>query len=651
VRWFKCKPKFMGASIRVVFAVTVIAAHPAYAQRTDNNAVTQSDDAFGRSVGDQSIGIYNAVDVRGFSPIDAGNVRIEGLYIDQQANLPQRLVAGSKIRIGISAQGYAFPAPTGIVDYELQKPGDKLLTSLAVSYGPWRGAAIEADVQIPIDGERLGIAAGIDVSHEGTSFGTIEKSRSTAVLLRYAPRPGIEIMPFWSHVRSDDYEAQPVIFSSGAFLPKRIARNRFYGQTWTDYSGTEQTYGIVARADLLGFDVRLGVFRSRYDTAQDAFDLLFRTDASGAVARRIAVVDSGGSGASTSGEFRIARTVREGAREHTLIASVRARAQDRLYGGEDLIELGASRSDAPDPRPQPAFALGPQTRDRVRQQTYGIAYEGKWLNVGELTVGIQKSQYTKRVTDPDPAVVFPETHESPVLLSAAAAVYITPRLALYGGYTRGLEESETAPADAVNINEAPPAIRTEQKDAGVRFRVSKGVTAIAGVFDVAKPYFNTDATGRFRQFGTVRNRGIEMSVAGQVAPGLALVAGQQFLDATVSGEEVSSGRIGKRPVGSILRKTIVSINYRLPWVSGLSFDSAFEASGKRTANAANSLFVPPRAVISLGSRYRFKLSERQFLMRAQVLNVTNNFGWNVGRTGGFTPNPSRRFLLSLSADI
>jgi hypothetical protein len=34
-----------------------------------------------------------------------------------------------------------------------------------------------------------------------------------------------------------------------------------------------------------------------------------------------------------------------------------------------------------------------------------------------------------------------------------------------------------------------------------------------------------------------------------------------------------------------------------------------------------------------------------------VLNVTNNFGWNVGRTGGFTPNPSRRFLLSLSADI
>ncbi|MFM9977221.1 MAG: TonB-dependent receptor domain-containing protein [Sphingomonadaceae bacterium] len=641
----------MGTSIRVLFAVTVVSAHPAYAQRTDNNAVTQSDDAFGRSVGDQSIGIYNVVDVRGFSPIEAGNVRLEGLYIDQQANLPQRLVAGSKIRIGISAQGYAFPAPTGIVDYQLQKPGEKLLTSLAVSYGPWRGAAIEADVQIPIDGERLGIAAGIDLAHEGTSFGAINKSRSTAVVIRYAPQPGIEIMPFWSHTRSDDYEAQPVIFSSGAFLPKRIERNRFFGQQWADYAGTEHNYGVIARANPLGFDVRLGVFRSRYDTETDAFDLLFRTDPSGAVARRVVVVDNAGSGASTSGELRIARTFREGARRHTFIASLRARAQDRIYGGTDVVDLGASRSDAPDPRPQPTTVMGPQTRDRVRQQTYGLAYEGKWLDVGELTVGIQKTRYTKRVTDPDPAVVFPETRDSPVLVSAAAAVYITPKLAVYGGYTRGLEESEVAPPDALNLNEAPPAIRTEQKDAGVRWKVSKTVTAIAGVFDVAKPYYSTDALGRFRQLGVVRNRGIEMSIAGQVAPGLALVAGQQFLDATVSGDEVTSGQIGKRPIGAITRKTIVSINYRLPWVSGLSFDSAFEGAGNRTANAANSLVVPPRAVISLGSRYRFKLSDRPVLLRAQILNVTNTFGWNVGRTGGFTANPSRRFLLSLSADI
>jgi iron complex outermembrane recepter protein len=92
----------------------------AYAQRTDNNAVTQVDDAFGASVGDEQIGIYNAYDVRGFSPVDAGNVRIEGLYFDQQSNPTDRLVDGNTIHVGISAQGYAFPAPTGIADYSLR---------------------------------------------------------------------------------------------------------------------------------------------------------------------------------------------------------------------------------------------------------------------------------------------------------------------------------------------------------------------------------------------------------------------------------------------------------------------------------------------------------------------------------------------------
>ena len=56
----------------------------ALAQRVEDNAVTSADDAFGTSVGTQAIGLYDAEGVRGFSPKDAGNLRIEGLYFDQQ---------------------------------------------------------------------------------------------------------------------------------------------------------------------------------------------------------------------------------------------------------------------------------------------------------------------------------------------------------------------------------------------------------------------------------------------------------------------------------------------------------------------------------------------------------------------------------------
>ncbi|MBK8861624.1 MAG: hypothetical protein IPN48_12125 [Sphingomonadales bacterium] len=97
----------------IICASALAFANPANAQRTDNNAVTSADDAFGKTVvGDEQIGIYNPDDVRGFSPVSAGNLRLEGLFFDQQSYLTDRLIDGSTIHVGISAQGYPFPAPT-----------------------------------------------------------------------------------------------------------------------------------------------------------------------------------------------------------------------------------------------------------------------------------------------------------------------------------------------------------------------------------------------------------------------------------------------------------------------------------------------------------------------------------------------------------
>ena len=90
--------------------------NPAIAQRTGENAVTSADDAFGTSVGNETIGLYSTDEVRGFSPVAAGNIRIDGLYMGGIVIGNQRIQSGSTIRVGLSAQGYAFPAPTGIVD-------------------------------------------------------------------------------------------------------------------------------------------------------------------------------------------------------------------------------------------------------------------------------------------------------------------------------------------------------------------------------------------------------------------------------------------------------------------------------------------------------------------------------------------------------
>ncbi|MEQ1641266.1 MAG: TonB-dependent receptor, partial [Novosphingobium sp.] len=94
----------------------------AQAQRANENVATQSADAFGRAVGQDRSGLYSSDDVRGFNPVDAGNVRIEGLYFDQVDRLSPRLSDGSTIRVGPAALRYPFPAPTGLVDYSLTQP-------------------------------------------------------------------------------------------------------------------------------------------------------------------------------------------------------------------------------------------------------------------------------------------------------------------------------------------------------------------------------------------------------------------------------------------------------------------------------------------------------------------------------------------------
>jgi iron complex outermembrane recepter protein len=119
---------------RFVFSLLASSiALPAYAQRADENAVREAEDAFETSISNEDVGIYNSFVVRGFSPTRAGNIRIDGLYYDQVWAITSRLRRTTTIRIGISAQGFPFPAPTGVVDYSLRKPGSEARLSTVSS--------------------------------------------------------------------------------------------------------------------------------------------------------------------------------------------------------------------------------------------------------------------------------------------------------------------------------------------------------------------------------------------------------------------------------------------------------------------------------------------------------------------------------------
>lgn len=83
VRSFKlpcaAPPAFRGVLIAACLGTC---SESAFAQRARENAVAEASDAFGTLVGREQVGLYSSGNARGFSPSQAGNLRIEGLYFD-----------------------------------------------------------------------------------------------------------------------------------------------------------------------------------------------------------------------------------------------------------------------------------------------------------------------------------------------------------------------------------------------------------------------------------------------------------------------------------------------------------------------------------------------------------------------------------------
>ena len=626
-------------------------SQPAHAQRTQENAVTNAGDAFGTSVGGERIGIYSADDVRGFNPIDAGNARIEGLYFDQQERPTPRLIERSTIRVGITAQGYPFPAPTGIVDYRLRPVGGKFSFSVEGESAPYGGIAGSLEAVVPLDGANLGVNLGAGFRNAVTPQGGGVEFRAYAGVLRWHPYARAEVIAFLGGFSNRNDDPAPAFFPAGDVLPPQIERGVNLGQPWTRRFGSNRNYGLIAKLPLGQWLIEAGLIRS-HRQADISFSDLFRgVRSDGSAVNHLIVADGNNVDDAVAGELRVRRDWGTGALKHNIQASLRARVKDRAFGGQVGLSLGAGTLLARDIRPKPNYVLGPEDQDRVRQQTLGLSYGFDWAKHGALSATISRTRYSKQIDFTNPAVSDLDARDSPWLFSVNGAVQITSRITVYGGIVRGLEESLIAPENAINRGEAPPAIITDQVEAGLRLLLPRALTLVAGVFSVRKPYFNLDEGLRFGLLGTVQNRGIELSLAGRPLPGLSIVAGTVLLDPKISGDVVMRGDIGPRPVGSLRGRSVLNIDWTPARQTRWSFDAAVESLSSRIGNISNRLTAPPRTILALGFRYRAKLGGVSGLLRVQATNVLNEYGWLVSSGGGFTYSPRRALQVQLVADL
>lgn len=423
------------------------------------------------------------------------------------------------------------------------------------------------------------------------------------------------------------------------------------GQSWSDRVNSHEIYGALAKLPLGDWRLEAGLFRAVRRVDANFTDIFANLRSDGTVANRVMVIDGNNFDRTLSGEARVVRTFADGSLAHRLTFSFRGRTGDRRFGGVQRVSLGPSSLNFADERPRPVIALGADDSDDSSQGTLGLSYSlarpGRFL----IDAAIAGSRYAKTIRFAGTDLVT-SNRDRPVTGSLTGSYTVSPALSLFGGYVRGFEEVAVAPQNATNRGAVPPAIRTRQADFGLRYALPGNLSFVAGVFAIAKPHYNLDDTLFYRDLGSSSNRGIEVSLTGSLRPGLSIVLGNVMIDSRISGLLVDEGRIGSRPVGTIRRRSIANLDWRLAGGrSPLSFDLGFESLSARVGNPLNSLYAPPRETLDLGMRYRFSLGSTRALLRLQVANVFDDYGWQVSPNGAFQYSAGRRLLGELRFDL
>ena len=624
-------------------------SNSAHAQRARENAVTEASDAFGMTVGRDEIGLYSSTIARGFNPSLAGNLRIDGLYFDQinQAKPGTRITRGSSVHVGISAQGFPFPAPTGVVDFHLRTPGDEAGGGMLVGVASYDQAYGEFDFQTPVIDEVLSLGGGVGYS-KNNSYRIADATDEWNVggLARWRPMEGLTITPFWSKSRHLEYGERTHVFVGNAGWPRYRGVDQGV-QPWADYGFDSTTAGTTARyAFGEGWRVDAGVF---YSEAQSNANVdPFLTDVGSAGEGQYSLTASPPrTSRSTSGELRLSRQFLTEAVSNTVYASFKGRDRSNESGGAATVQVGPATTTWVPQISIPAFATSRTALVEATQYTPGLAYEGIWRGVGQLSLGVQKSFYDRTITAPDGTAV--SGTSEPWLYNVGAAAYLGSKVVVYGSFTRGFEEIGTAPLNAANRDEAVPAQLTEQIDAGIKYQWTPRLMLVAGVFEIEKPYFDLDEANVYRQIGTTSNRGVELSLAGELTQRLTVVAGVTVIDPTVTFATAEGSR-ERDAIGPIPGLVRANFQYRVPTIEGLMLDAKIESTSKRYARY-NTVRLPAVTTLDAGVRYDTQLLGRAATVRLQLFNLTNEYGVTPEPSGRLTPFDSRRFDLSLALDL
>lgn len=226
-------------------------------------------------------------------------------------------------------------------------------------------------------------------------------------------------------------------------------------------------------------------------------------------------------------------------------------------------------------------------------------------------------------------------------------------VSFYANYAEGLSVGDTAPTTAVNAGETLAPYRSKQYEVGTKIDLGR-IVVVASLFQIDKPFSQLEATSggqRFTAGGEQRNRGLEVTVSGEVTDTIRVLGGLMLIDGKLT-KASNSAIQGNRPVGVPTIQANIGLEWDTSFMDGLTLSANVIHTGEQYVNTANTLKIPAWTRLDLGARYKTEIQDRPVIFRASVENVFNKDYWSgVASYSTIAQGAPRTFKLSMTTDF
>ena len=267
----------------------------------------------------------------------------------------------------------------------------------------------------------------------------------------------------------------------------------------------------------------------------------------------------------------------------------------------------------------------------------------------QLTLGVRRQAIESRNYSATGAVTsrYEDNATTPVV-----GVVVKPwdHVALYYNYVEGLSKGDVAPATAANAGEAFAPYKSKQHEVGVKYEHDTFMTTLS-VFQIEKPSGELGVGNQFAVQAEQRNRGVELSMFGEVRPGVRLTGGVTALDGKLTDTAPAANK-GNEPVGVPDVQANFWGEWDTPWIAGFTLTGGAIYTASQYINQANTQELDAWTRFDAGARYSTRIDGHPTTFRATVQNVFDREYWSgVASYGAISPGYPRALQLSATIDF